>query len=464
MMALSELLGVPVRGADGAEIGRARDVVVRFDNVDGGHAKAYPRVVGLIIEGDLERAGGDGDTFFVPWGLVADAGAGAVALTGPLSDARPSAPSEDELSLREGLLDRLVVDVAQGRLARVNDVELAERDGALRLVAVDVGPRALLRRLGVGRLGERLLARLSGSARSSGPVDWEQVVPLPDGDVRGAVPPPWLRLKTAALAGLGPEDLADLACDLSPRQAAALLAATDAAVAAAAVEQMADEQQAQVLRAMDPERAADVLDEMDPDEAADAIQALREVDTDDANNLLGRMERDEAADVRELAEYPGDSAGGLMTTDYVAVPPYVGVGAVLAALRERERAAAAGEADPVPEALADIYVVDPGPRAADPSGRVTLDTEGRLVGIVGLRELVLAEPGATLSSAMREMDAVAHPLDDARAVARAIADADVVALPVVDDDGVLVGIVTVDDAIDILLPGQWRARGSRRGR
>ena len=95
---------------------------------------------------------------------------------------------------------------------------------------------------------------------------------------------------------------------------------------------------------------------------------------------------------------------------------------------------------------------------------MTLDTEGRLVGIVGLRELVLAEPGATVGAAMREMDAVAHPLDDARSVARAIADADVVALPVIDDDGMLIGIVTVDDAIDVLLPGQWRARGSRRGR
>lgn len=93
-----------------------------------------------------------------------------------------------------------------------------------------------------------------------------------------------------------------------------------------------------------------------------------------------------------------------------------------------------------------------------------LETEGRLLGIVGLRELVLAEPSATLGSIMRPVSDVAHPLDDARTVARAIADADVVALPIVDENGALLGIVTVDDAIDVILPGQWRIRPSRRAR
>ncbi len=462
MVALSALLGVPVRTPNGDMIGCVRDVVVRFDDDEReAVAEDYPRVIGLAVEGDHEPSEDDHEHGFVPWDLVADAGPDGVALHHTPPEIRGHDAMPAELGLRQGLLDRLVVDVAHGRLARVNDVELGQHGDTLCLLSVEIGPRALLRRLGIGALGDRLLARLGGLARPSGSLDWAQVVPLPEGDEHR---PAWMSGKSALLGRLDPNDLAKLASDLSPRQGAALLGVADAQVAAAAIEQMEDVQQAQVLRAMDPERAADVLDEMDPDEATDALQALRNLDTEEADDLLGRMERDEADDVRELSEYPNDTAGGLMTTDFVAVPADVAAGSVLEALRQRERAAVAGEGDPVPEALADVYIVEPDLRPSGRSDQPMLETEGRLLGIVGLRELVLAEPSATLGSIMRPVNDVAHPLDDARTVARAIADADVVALPIVDENGALLGIVTVDDAIDVILPGQWRIRPSRRAR
>jgi magnesium transporter len=212
---------------------------------------------------------------------------------------------------------------------------------------------------------------------------------------------------------------------------------------------------------------------MEPDEAADALQALQGVDTEQATDLLGRMDRDEAADVEELVAYPSDTAGGLMTTDYIAVMAEMTVGQVLETLRARAQAAAAGEADPVPEALQEIYVVEQVKTGPRPGGlnresslvagsALSLESEGRLVGLVAMRDLVLSDTASRLSVVMHQADAVAHPLDDARQVARLMADEDLIALPVVDDDGVLLGVVTIDDAIDVILQASWRQRLPRR--
>ena len=147
---------------------------------------------------------------------------------------------------------------------------------------------------------------------------------------------------------------------------------------------------------------------------------------------------------------------------------------------------------PLPEALPEIYVViedtpparakppvrrpatrgrgsaRSGPRqqgarvapaaAVEERGPFSLWTEGRLVGVVTLRDLLLADPDAQMMNVMRPVEIIAHPLDEERDVARVIADEDLVALPVVDEEGKMLGIVTVDDAIDVILPTAWKKR------
>ena len=146
---------------------------------------------------------------------------------------------------------------------------------------------------------------------------------------------------------------------------------------------MEDEHQGQILRAMDPERAADVLEEMEPDEAVDALQS---VTSEEAADLLRRMDREEASDVQELLGYPEDTAGGIMTTDYISVPDWATVSKVVAALRARARLAAAGQEDPLPEGLLDIYVVAPDggspapPLPAPTAGRGSAGQQGRVAG------------------------------------------------------------------------------------
>jgi Mg/Co/Ni transporter MgtE len=170
---------------------------------------------------------------------------------------------------------------------------------------------------------------------------------------------------------------------------------------------------------------------MSPDEAADVLGDLPE---DKAEELLGLMEQQEQADVVELLPYEDDTAGGLMTTEFVTLPRQLTAGEALARLREMAE---------TPNMIYYLYVVE---------------TEGswKLNGVIALRSLILADPAMPLEEAMRTEFQKAEPDEPASAVAQRIAEYNLLALPVVDDAGDILGIVTVDDAMEILLPKDWR--------
>jgi len=172
---------------------------------------------------------------------------------------------------------------------------------------------------------------------------------------------------------------------------------------------------------------------MSPDEAADV---LGDLPVDVAEDLLSRMEDDEQNEVAELLPYPDDSAGGLMTTEFVTVPRDLTVGEALARLREMAE---------TPNMIYYLYVV-------------TAEDSWKLEGVIALRSLILADSSAPLERVMRSDMQFAHPDDDAAEVAQKIAEYNLLALPVVDESGEILGIVTVDDAIEILLPKDWRQR------
>jgi CBS domain-containing protein/sporulation protein YlmC with PRC-barrel domain len=477
MPSLTELLDKPIRDPNGDAIASLHDLVVRITppeeapGLSVGARDVFPPVTGLVAR--LRGPFGARD-IYIPWEHVASMTRDGVQLATPAASLERFTQRPNEMVLRQGLWDKQVVDVEGRRVVRINDLDLAQRDGTWRVVGVDVSPGALLRRMGAKRLSKYV---------PRGPlISWKQVVPVPTGvgadggTLRLRVPRERLELLSAL-------ELARLVEQLPPQQGADLLEDLDEARAADALEELEDEQQGQILRAMEPERAADVLEEMDPDEAADALQNVGETE---AADILGRMEREERDEVQELLGYPEDSAGGIMTTDYVSVPEWASAGAVVDALRAQARAAAADEEeDPLPEALSEVFVVAEAqpmarppvpsrpnaargrngsrpkpttPPVSQPSRPLSLYTEGRLVGIVTLRDLLLADPRAPIMSIMRPPRHVGHPLDNEHAVARTIADDDLLALPIVDEQGLLLGIVTVDDAIDVILPTAWKKR------
>jgi len=218
-------------------------------------------------------------------------------------------------------------------------------------------------------------------------------------------------------------DLADLIFGLSDEQAGLLVAALPVAQAAAAFDAMDHDRRVHLFERVERSLAARLADHMSADERADLFQSLPdEVRAD----LLARMPKDASLDVRELIRYPENSAGGLMTTDYVAIDTQLTVERAI----EQVRSTAAQM-----ETIYEAYAVDP---------------NGTLLGVVSLRDLVLARAGQPIGSIMNADVISVPPEMDQEDVAHLFEHYDMLALPVVDAARKILGIVTVDDVVTVL--------------
>ena len=181
--------------------------------------------------------------------------------------------------------------------------------------------------------------------------------------------------------------------------------------------------QVELVDAIGKERLSKLVEEMSPDDRADLLLRL---DPDRVESLLPLMAQAERADVRRLLSVPPDSAGALMTTDYASLPESMTVAEALKDLRKQA---------PDAETIYYIYVLGP---------------DRRLDGFVSLRDLILARPDRRLGDIMRRDVTSARVDDDREEVAAQVMRYDFLALPVVDEQNRLVGIVTHDDAMDVV--------------
>ncbi|MDQ2951447.1 MAG: CBS domain-containing protein [Chloroflexota bacterium] len=341
--------------------------------------------------------------------------------------ADPTLPPE-ALRLSRDLLDKQIVDTHGAKIVRVNDLQLSEVDGQLRLVGADVGLRGLLRRVGAETIAERIVG-LAGRKLPRGIIPWHLVEPLEaaGANVRIAVP----RTK---LALLHPADIADIVEEMAADERRAVFEQLDVATAAEALSEVEPEMQASIVGDLDDERAADILDEMAPDEAADLLQDLSAERRDE---LVELMEQDEKNDVEELLTYDEDTAGGIMTTDFISLPAEFTSQQAIERLREMQ---------PDPELTYYLYVVD---------------GQGRLDGVISLRDLVVSKPEAKLIDVMDPHVLKVEAMTPKEEVASLIAKYDLLALPVVDARQKLLGTVTVDDVVEIMMPRGWKKRSLR---
>jgi len=334
----------------------------------------------------------------------------------------------EALRLARDLLDKQIVDTHGAKVVRVNDLQLEDTSGQLRLVGADVGLRGLLRRIGGEQAAERV-AGVVGRKLPRGIIPWHLVEPLEaaQSKVRLTVP-------HAKLALLHPADIADIVEEMTADERRAVFEQLDVETAAEALGEIEPEMQVSIFDDLDEERAADILDEMDPDEAVDLLQDLS---AERREELMELMEQEEGDDVAELLAYPEDSAGGIMTTDFVALPRELTAGQAIDRLRELQ---------PDPSAAYYLYVVD---------------AEGRLDGNVSLRDLVVARPETALADIMNPNVLRVEADTDKEEVAALIAKYDLLALPIVDARRVLLGTVTVDDVVELMMPRGWKKRSLR---
>jgi CBS domain-containing protein len=411
MLYLSQAIGRPVRDRNDEPIGKVADLIVAVGD-------RYPPVTGLVVATDRRK-------IFLPWSSVASLDLSGARLQTTTLDLAKFRQRPNEILLRADLMDKQIVDIDGRKVVRVNDLRLDEVEGSLRLVAVDVGAGGLLRRLGFEG-PYRTIARNLKLPLPERYIDWEDVDP-----VETSISSVKLRIPHARLAQLHPADLASIIDDLAPQDRAGVLASLDDEAVADAMEEMEPDTQVEVLEDLAPERAADILEEMSPDDAADLIADL---DQETRDEILAYMEREEVEEVQELLGYPEDSAGGIMTTEYVAIDEHMTAAGAIDRLRELE---------PDAETIYYVYVTD---------------DDGRLTGVISLRDLIVAKPTTPVAEFMYREPVAVGVLADQDEVAEVVAHYNLLAVPVVDEDGHLSGIVTVDDAIDTVIPTAWKKR------
>ncbi len=407
MFYLSQMLGKPVVDATGTEIGTINDIAIATGEV-------FPRVTSLAFLGP------DKTPFMLSWRKYVDTlGEEEIRLNVPAPEIRFSYLQPDEVLLHRDLLNKQIVDTQGMKVVRVNDLKLSESRNQLRLLGAEVGLRGVLR--GISPALERAVDRLARLVRAGLPetiIAWNYM-DLLDRDLSQVK----LSVTHKRLHELHPADVADILEQLTAAQRAAVFTHLDNERAAETISELEDEFQADVIDDLSERRASDLLAEMDPDDAADIIGDLP---YDKAERLLRLMGVEDAGVIRGLLGYKEKTAGGIMTPEITTVTESMTVHEVI----EHLRAESAEH-----ESIYYVYVVE---------------GDRHLNGVISLRDLLLSAPDTTVAQIAERDLFTASPDDDQEDVAEQMSKYDLLALPVIDEQGRILGIVTVDDALDVL--------------
>jgi magnesium transporter len=406
---LTELLGLKVYDLKRRVLGRVRDAALVPLN--------HPTRVDRFLIGT-----GSSGWAWISFGYEQ---VSAIGLDGVyLSDERLIPYHSDEYMLRlaRDLLDQQIIDAQGRKVVRVTDVTFDLRNergnDQLHVREVDIGVRSVFRRLMQGVVPRSWIRVLQASIPPNS-IRWELcsiLEPDPQRRLR-------LNITTSLLEKMRPADLADIVEELSPEDRGAIFEAMEPEIAAEALSEVDPDIQVQIIESLETEKAADILEEMSPDEAADVLGDLEE---ETSEEILEEMEGEPKAEVEELLEYDEDTAGGLMTTEFIAVHEQATAADVLEALRSN-------------------------PELIDTTNTVFVtDSDLRLRAALPVTRVFLA------SAEVRALDLVQdEPISvDVHSPAERVAELfdkyNLMTLPVLDEEGRMAGIVTADDIISLL--------------
>jgi CBS domain-containing protein len=401
----TELLGLPVYDLKERRIGRVKDAAI------------VPIIHPSRLDRFLVGAGG-------AWLSIRFDQVRSISFHGlHLSDEKLFPYHSDEYMLRidRDLLDQQIIDVNGRKVVRVNDVSFElTHDGlrdTLNIIEIDVGIRSIVRRVLQGlppAIVRRLQSRIAPRS-----IRWEFC------NIVEADPLRRLRLNISneKLEHLHPADLADIVEELGPAERESIFETIDSESAADALSEVDPKLQASILESLEPEVAADIIEEMSPDEAADA---LSELEDETSEEILEEMDADEGEEVRELLEYSEHTAGGMMNTEYVALPNTATIADAMRALRANE------------DMLESLNVL------------LLVDADEKLTGVVPLARLFTASGDTPLAQLTSETLIFANVDLKQDRVTEMFDKYNVLTLPVIEKGGRLAGVVTADDIISVL--------------
>ena len=406
---LSEMLKLPVVDAAGEKIGIVNDLGIATGEV-------FPRVTALAFQGPGKTP------FMISWRKYVERfDDDGVYLKYPATDIRFSYLQPDEVLLARDIMNKQIVDTQGMKVVRVNDIKLSTTgENQLRLLGAEVGARGLLR--AIHPLFERVtvkVAKMLGKPLPEDIIAWSYMDLLERSTKQIK-----LSVSHKTFSELHPADIADIIEQLDLRLRTQVFAQLDTEQAAEAIAELDDDElMTEMLEGLSDREASTMLATMDPDDAAALIE---ELDYEKAEKLLRLMGVKEEKAIRDLLGYEEDTAGRIMTNQFVALPATATVQDAIDALRDLD------------EDFESIYYV------------YTTDAEGALTGVLSMRSLVVADHTDRLKDlAYRDVVWVAPDLDQEQ-VADEMTKYDLVAMPVCDENRHILGIVTVDDALDVI--------------
>jgi magnesium transporter len=400
MLFFSNILGGEIKDQADAVIGKVHDVVIKIGT--GG----FPSVFGVMFTGK------DKIKKIITAGNIETFGKDYLTLKNIFSEVTFSEPTDQGLVfLRETVLDRQIVDMAGVRVVRVNDLQFGMVQGTMCLVALDIGKLGLLRRLGFGELSffNFLQPEL---------LEWKNVRLLGD--------KLQLSMSGKELVKLHPADIANIIEKLNLNQGSELLQVLDKKTAARVLEELEPELQKILVQNLGPERAASVMQKMSIDELVDLIQMLPEYKS---KEIMQNLPSDSTQKVRKILAFDEDTAGGLMTTEYVSALLDTTVQEVVDNIKKSYQ---------MHRGIYFVYVSD---------------AAGIFNGVVSVRKLLISEREQTMGQLIdKEKKITATVNQTVSEIAAVMTKYNLTALAVLDNEQKLLGVITVDDVMRHFVP------------
>lgn len=401
----SQLSGMRVVDMNGKNVGKVADLLIT-------PGEKFMDISGIVYHSKLFGR------YIVPWERL-DVISDVVRLNMAKEQIPPGEIKQGELSLKETVLDKQIVDTDGLKVVRVNDILLAQIGSHISVIGVDTGMKGIMRRLGLLKPLKRILPPIHEHI-----IPWAYIEPLQP-ELRSL----YLKIPRHGISELDPADIADIIEELNNRQRLSIIKSLDNEIAAETIEESEPDVQVSIARCLNKEKMARILENMYPEEAADLLGMLPK---DKASELLSLMKKSDASEISTLLQYPERSAGGMMTPEFISVSEDATVGDAIDEIRRLK------------EEVYTVYYV------------YVTDRDEHPVGVVSLKDLIVAARDSGIKSIMTEDLEKVYVDTPGEDVASIMAKYDLLSVPVTDHDDRLKGVVSIDDVIDMVIPPQWK--------
>jgi len=402
MFYFSSIINTPVHDKDNELIGRLRDIAIESNK-----GRRYPPLVGILVKKYKSN-----EEIFISADKIAAWSSDSVVLRVSKEEVVWPEPSESLIFLGKSVLDRQIVDLSGVRVVRVNDLQFGQVHSVMSLLAIDVSSSGLLRRIG---FRQSMLGFLKPNL-----LEWHSVHIIGDK----------LQLATGRdeLVRLHPADIANLVEKMNVKQGSQFLRSLDQATAAKVMEEVSPHIQKMMVRHLGAERASVILEKMSMDELVDLIQLLPSVESREIIEKLPAQK--DVNRVKKILEYDEDTAGGLMTTEFISAHLETQVSEVIEKIRRDSHQH---------RSIHFVYVAD---------------DKKKYLGVASLRRLIVADPKQKIKEIMKrtKRTPVVNEEQSVREIANIITKYNLLSVAVVDKSGRLLGVVTVDDIMRHLVP------------